>query len=268
MCGIAGFVSKKFSYPNLESMTECLRLRGPDAQGIFHNEAKGIGLGHRRLSIIDLSEAANQPIWSHSGRYCIIFNGEIYNFKEVAKKYAIHPKTSSDTEIIIEAFAKLGISCVNDFNGMFAIAIWDNEEDSLYLIRDRFGVKPLVYYWDGKNLAFASQLKALLQLPIEREISIEALQDYLFLEYIPGPHTILKNIYKLPVGNFMKVQKGTLEIKPYYNFLDKVESRPLQTRNEDLVMEEFADILGSSIKYRQVSDVPIGAFLSGTFAAE
>jgi asparagine synthase (glutamine-hydrolysing) len=263
MCGIAGFVSRKFTEQQLRQMTDCLRRRGPDADGFLYDPSVGLGLGHRRLSIIDLSEAANQPMWSHNQRYGIIFNGEIYNYREVAKKYNITQQTSSDTEVILEAFDKVGVQCINDFNGMFAMAIWDTQDKKLYLFRDRFGVKPLVYYWNGKDLAFASQIKALLQLPIERKINKRALQDYLFLEYIPGPATIFENIYKLPNGSYMVVQDGSMEIKKYYDFYEKVQARPVAAKNDQQVKEEFTDLLASSVKYRQISDVPIGAFLSG-----
>lgn len=220
-------------------------------------------MGHRRLSIIDLSAAANQPFYSHDGRYIMIFNGEMYNFKELAIKYNIHPRTSSDSEIIIEAFAKVGMACVNDFNGMFSLAIWDTSEKKLFIIRDRFGVKPLVYYHKGNDFAFASELKALLKLPVEKKINIPALQDYLFLEYIPNSTCILENFYKLPNGHYLVAEKGKVQVKPYYKFEEKIVARPLPARKEEDVLDEFEALLSSSVKYRQISDVPIGAFLSG-----
>ena len=220
-------------------------------------------MGHRRLSIIDLSAAANQPFYSHDGRYIMIFNGEMYNFKELAVKYNIHPRTSSDSEIIIEAFAKVGIACVNDFNGMFSLAIWDTTEKKLFIIRDRFGVKPLVYYHKGNDFAFASELKALLKLPVEKKINIPVLQDYLFLEYIPNSTCILENFYKLPNGHYLVAEKGKVQVKPYYLFEEKIVARPLPSRKEEDVLDEFEALLSSSVKYRQISDVPIGAFLSG-----
>jgi asparagine synthase (glutamine-hydrolysing) len=263
MCGIAGFVSRKFSGNHLRQMTDCLQKRGPDAEGWFVDEEAGLGLGHRRLSVIDLSAAANQPMWSADRRYCIIFNGEIYNYREVAIKYDIRQRTSSDTEVIVESFAKAGINCLQDFNGMFTIAIWDKQQKKLYLVRDRFGVKPLVYYWNGKDLAFASQLKAIMNLPIEKVLNKTALQDYLFLEYIPAPATILENIYKLPNGHYMIVEDGKIDIRCYYSFRDKVQPRPVPVRDDKQEQEEFRELLSSSVRYRQISDVPIGAFLSG-----
>jgi asparagine synthase (glutamine-hydrolysing) len=220
-------------------------------------------LGHLRLSIIDLSEAANQPFWSHDKRYAMIFNGEVYNFKELAAKYNIIPRTSSDSEIILEAFAKRGIECVNDFNGMFALAIWDTQDKKLYIFRDRMGKKPLVYYHKGEDFVFASELKALMQLPVEKKINMQALQDYFFLEYIPNATSILQDFYKLPNGHYIVAEKGRVQVKPYYVFRDKIAPRPLVRRKESDVLDEFEDLLASSVKYRQISDVPIGAFLSG-----
>jgi len=193
----------------------------------------------------------------------MIFNGEVYNFRELAVKYKIHTRTTSDSEVILEAFAQKGIDCVNDFNGMFALAIWDTQEERLTVIRDRFGVKPIVYYHKGGNFAFASELKALLKLPVEKKIDLSSLQDYFFLEYIPDAKCILQDFYKLPKGHYLVYHKGSLQVKSYYNFIEKIAPRPLQERKEDDVLDEFEDLLASSVKYRQISDVPIGAFLSG-----
>lgn len=265
MCGITGFISPELNQTHLQSITRELQHRGPDAEGFFFSKTKdrNIGLGHRRLSILDLSEAANQPFRSRDGRYTMVFNGEVYNFKEVAGKYKIETRTSSDSEVIIEAFSQSGVQCLNDFNGMFAIAIWDNVEERLFLVRDRFGVKPLVYYKSGKHFAFASELKAILKLPVKKEINQAALQDYFFSEYIPGDHCILKNFFKLPQGHYMVWQDGEISVKPYYLFTEKIQSRPLPGGNENAILDEFEALLASSVKYRQISDVPIGAFLSG-----
>lgn len=193
----------------------------------------------------------------------MIFNGEVYNYKELAVKYNIQTRTTSDSEVILEAFAKVGIACVNDFNGMFSLAIWDKEEKKLFIIRDRFGVKPLVYYHKGSDFAFASELKALLQLPVEKKINMAALQDYFFLEYVPNSQSILEGFWKLPNGHYLIAEKGKIEVKPYYTFTDKIIARPLAARKENDVLDEFEELLASSVKYRQISDVPIGAFLSG-----
>ena len=194
MCGLTGFSSKKFSKADLEKMTSSLSHRGPDAEGFFYDENKNVGLGHRRLSIIDLSAAANQPFYSRDGRYVMIYNGEVYNFREVAKKYKIDTRTSSDSEVIIESFAKAGIECIKDLNGMFALAIWDKAEDKLYLIRDRVGIKPMYYYYNESVLAFASELKALFSLDVPKKINTASIADFLYLGYIPGTSTIYTNL--------------------------------------------------------------------------
>jgi asparagine synthase (glutamine-hydrolysing) len=263
MCGIAGFISPNLKQEQLHLITRALQHRGPDAEGFYFDAGVHVGLGHRRLSIIDLSEAANQPFYSQDGRYVMIYNGEVYNFKEIAVKYNIHPRTSSDSEIILEAFAKKGIECLQDMNGMFALAIWDKQEEELFLIRDRFGVKPVVYYHKGTDFIFASELKAILKLPVEKKINSSALQDYFFLEYIPDAKCILEDFYKLPKGHYLTVKNGKVSVKPYYQFSEKIITRPIKERNENEVLDEFEDLLGSAIKYRQISDVPIGAFLSG-----
>ncbi len=193
----------------------------------------------------------------------MIFNGELYNFKELAVKYKIDQRTSGDSEVIIEAFAKKGVECLNDFNGMFSLAIWDTREQELFVVRDRFGVKPLVYYHKGGVFAFASELKALLKLPVEKKIDLSSLQDYFFLEYIPDAKCIMQDFYKLPKGHYLLYKKGKLEIKSYYRFTEKIAARPLAVKKESDALDEFEELLASSVKYRQISDVPIGAFLSG-----
>src|SRR5687768_10247640 len=171
MCGIAGFISPNLKEEHLQLITRGLQHRGPDAEGLYFDAADQIGLGHRRLSILDLSAAANQPFYSHDRRYIMIFNGEVYNFREIKEKYGISTSTTSDSEVILEAFALKGIDCVNDFNGMFSLAIWDTKDKKLWLLRDRFGVKPMVYYHKGNEFVFASELKTLLKLPLPRVIN-------------------------------------------------------------------------------------------------
>lgn len=244
-------------------MTDCLAHRGPDAKGYYCDESYGLGLGHRRLSILDLSEAANQPFYSHDKRYIMVFNGEVFNFQEIAAKYNIQQRTHSDSEIIIETFALKGIDAVQDFNGMFTMAIWDTLNNELFIIRDRFGVKPLLYYWDQKRFAFASELKGLLELDIPKEINKRSLQDYFFLEYIPGNESIIKNILKLPNGHYLKIKPGSApEIKKYYSIFDKLDSSR-KNITEEKALDEFEALLSSSVRLRQISDVPLGAFLSG-----
>ena len=164
MCGITGFVSLKLNNEHLRTMTSSLSHRGPDASGYYFDENLNVGLGHRRLSIIDLSDRATQPMTSHCGRYVMVFNGEVYNFEEIKKQLERPWKSNSDTEVILEAFTEFGEDFVYQLNGMFAISIWDKEEKEFHLYRDRFGIKPLLYYFDGASFAFASELKSLLSL--------------------------------------------------------------------------------------------------------
>ena len=223
MCGIAGFVSKNFDRSQLDKMTCVLSHRGPDADGYYFDADAGVGLGHRRLSILDLSAAANQPFYSADGRYVMIYNGEVYNFREVAEKYKIKPRTHSDSEIIIESFAKVGIEAIKDLNGMFALVIWDKQLEKLYLIRDRIGVKPLYYWQQDNQLAFGSELKALFTLPFKREINPTSVSNFLYLGYIPHSETIYKSCSKLPPGKYAVFHKGNLTISSYWDLDSKLE---------------------------------------------
>lgn len=266
MCGIAGYFSPegRFKKQDLETLTTALAHRGPDAAGYFLENA--VGLGHRRLSIIDLSEAANQPFFSRNNRYVLIFNGEIYNYKEIESELKLVdknflPKTTSDTEIITEAFAVWGIDFIHKLNGMFTIAIYDREEKSLLLFRDRMGIKPVYYHYDGKNFAFASELKALTKIGLDKSLDLNALKDYFFLEYIPGEQTIFKSIRKLSAGSFLKISEQGLEKKQYYDIADKYLENNSNT--EEYYKNGFVEQLKKSVKYQSISDVPIGAFLSG-----
>lgn len=270
MCGIAGFYSpeKKFSRDDLTIMTETLSHRGPDAQGYFSDDI--VGLGHRRLSIIDLSERANQPMTSANERFVIIYNGEIYNFREIGAKLKsttntrdiVQLKTSSDTEVLLESFVRYGVDFVNQLNGMFAFAIYDKQEKELYLFRDRLGIKPLFYYWDGKNFAFASELKSFQKITsIKKEINERAIGEFLHFGYIPSPYSIYKNIFKLSSGSWMKVSANGIEIQKYWDLKSKISNNI--TRNKDQALVKLSDLMISSIQYQLKSDVPFGVFLSG-----
>lgn len=262
MCGIAGFLSFEnvLQEAQIYEMTATLSHRGPDAEGVFFD---GIcGLGHRRLSILDLSEQANQPMFSQDGRYVIVFNGEIYNYQEVAQKLHISPRTHSDTEIILETFALKGMACVQLFNGMFAFAIYDTQKKELYLCRDRIGKKPLYYFWNGHHFAFASEIKALRKLPfIKKDLNYTAIEDFLHLGYIPRPHTIYEDISKMYSGYWLKVSKKGLEENMYWDIQACIRKENLQ--NEAEAQSKFHDLLRSSVKYRLISDVPVGVLLSG-----
>lgn len=267
MCGLAGYFSGNgfFNRQNLEDMTNALMHRGPDSVGYFC--AKSVGLGNRRLSIVDLSERANQPMHSANGRYVIVYNGMVYNFGEIGagiKQTLGQPNfnTSSDTEVILEAFVKYGPDFVHLLNGMFVIAIYDKLSDELHIFRDRLGIKPLYYYWDGRNFAFASELKALRQVPqIPRVLNKEVIRDFLHFGYIPTPFSIYEKIYKMNSGTRLRISAHGLEELKYWDTRNCI--RPEVVSNSEEALVKLSDLLISSIQYQLKSDVPFGIFLSG-----
>lgn len=264
MCGICGFYSpaKLFSKPDLEKMAAALAHRGPDAEGFFMDEISG--LGHRRLSIIDLSIAANQPMYSTDRRYVISYNGEVYNYNEIAKEMNLILRTTSDTEVILEAFIKEGVDFVHRLNGMFAIAIYDTQEKKLFLFRDRMGVKPLYYFWDGINFVFASELKALLKIKFIKEkikINKSVISSFLHLGYIPEPDTVYENIFKLPAGHILVVHSKEFAFRRYWCPEEKILEDTIS--NFVAAKSKFKELMKSSVKYRLISDVSYGCFLSG-----
>jgi asparagine synthase (glutamine-hydrolysing) len=267
MCGISGFYSyqKLFSEKDLQQMNSALSHRGPDAGGYFFDGL--CGLANRRLKVIDLSDSANQPYYSHDGRYVIVYNGEVYNYAEVAAELrkdfpGLSFKTKSDTEVIIEAFAHYGLSFVDKLNGMFAFAIYDKVENELYIYRDRIGIKPLYYYWNGSNLAFASELKSLKLLKqLSFDINKHAIYEYLHLGYIPAPNSIYNSIYKLEAGCYLKLSKNTLSVNSYWSCESKIKADTID--NEVDALNRLEDLMTSSVNYQMKSDVPFGVFLSG-----
>ena len=266
MCGIAGYYSfsNKFSEDELHDMTNSIAHRGPDACGYFKDDT--IGLGHRRLSIIDLSENANQPMHSLDGRYVMVYNGEVYNYREISTELKQNKKidfrTSSDSEVILEAYAWYGPDFVQKLNGMFAIAIYDKEKKELFVCRDRIGIKPFYYFWDGENFAFASELKALKKLAaIPLEINKNAIYQFLHLGFIPSPQSIYKSIKKLESGSWLKISKNNCETHKYWSVNKQVSEKIITSEKEALV--KLSDLLMSSVQYQIKSDVPFGVFLSG-----
>ena len=240
-------------------MTSVLAHRGPDDQGIFVN--KTVGLGHRRLSIIDIG-GGKQPMSVENGNFWITFNGEIYNFKdikkELEKKYQF--KTNSDTEVILNLYADKGEDCVKYMRGMFAFAIYDSRNKKLFLARDHLGQKPLYYYHDGNTFLFASEIKAILEIePKLRQLDCNALYEYLTIRIITPPRSMFRNIRKLAPGHSLAFQNGKLEIKPYWQL--KYEPKLRGDINETI--EELDRQVEASVNYHLVSDVPVGAFLSG-----
>ncbi len=261
MCGIAGIYHPKgVQQEMLKQMSDAILHRGPDAEGFFVDG--NFGIAHRRLSIIDLSTAANQPMQSGCGRYWMVFNGEIYNYREIAKELDVKLKTSGDSEVILEAFAKWGPQMVNRLNGMFAIAIFDTSEKKLYLFRDRLGIKPIYVYRKSGIIAFASELKAITAL---KELSLTvnrlAIPYFLHLGYIPQPLSIYNEVEKFPSGSWAVTDGESLRIEEYWNPEGKISSNVLSDETE--AKEQLAELLQASVSRRLVSDVPFGTFLSG-----
>ena len=235
--------------------------RGPDADGFFFED--GIALGHRRLSILDLSSAANQPFTDASGRYVMVFNGEIYNFQEIKKKLPEYPfHTTGDTEVLIAAFAKYGAECLQLLRGMFALAIWDKQERSLFLARDRFGVKPLYYHHSGGRLLFASELRALLNSGwLPRKLNRSAVTDYLKYQAFASPVTPIEGVCELPAGNYMTFRDGRVETKTWWELT--AQNKPIAETNIGAIQKRIRELLYQSVERRLASDVSLGAFLSG-----
>lgn len=279
MCGICGFWNfdgQRVELPALRRMMETLRHRGPDDEGHVLSdgsrldvEAGNFGLGHKRLSILDLSPAGRQPMSDDTGQIWTVFNGEIYNFEEIAadlrkKGHRFHSRT--DTEVILYAYREWGIECVSRFNGMFAIALWDRSAGKLYLIRDRLGVKPIYYYRKDGAFVFASELKPILAFPyFEKELDSDALLQYLVFQYVPYPKAIFRNTWKLAPGHVLTVsQDGSVEDRTYWDLGSAMaRTDTLRYKSEQELLDELEELLTSSVRYRLISDVPLGAFLSG-----
>lgn len=272
MCGIAGYISlqNKFTQQQLKDAAAVMQHRGPDADGFYFSTGNKVGFAHRRLSILDLSTAANQPMLSADGRYCIVFNGEVYNFNELKqqlKDKGASLKTTSDTEVILELFAQEGPACFARMNGMFAFAIYDKRENKVTLCRDHVGIKPLFYYVAEDSFVFASELKVIRsvigdQLPVNSE----AIPYFLHLGFIPEPMTIYKNTYKFPSAHYAEIDVNTNSIaaitpKPFWKLEDKISSRVVN--DEGIAKKQLHELLYDSVKKQLVSDVPIGTFLSG-----
>jgi len=263
MCGIAGFIFPNATKSSLSQMTQTLIHRGPDFTGNYFDEKWNLGLGHTRLSIIDLSNEANQPYHSDCGRYVMVFNGEVYNYKEIKNKLNLNCHTNSDTEVILKAFIKLGVDFVSDLNGMFAIAIWDNKLGELYLFRDRLGIKPFYYYFDSNRFAFSSEIKSLKALNFPLAINKKAVYHYFNLGFLPQKETIFKEIKQLDAGSFGVFSKGELKIKKYWSPKTNAKEKKNFNFNYESSINHLDSLLNSSVEYRLISDVSLGTFLSG-----
>ena len=270
MCGITGVVAfnkEGATFLNkVKQSCDTLAKRGPDAEGIYHHNQ--VALGHRRLSIIDTTSAANQPFTDHTGRYTIIFNGEFFNYKEHRQALinaGIPLRTHSDTEVLLYLFIHEGAACLKKVNGFFAFAIYDREEEKMFIARDRIGVKPLLIYEDTDKLLFASEMKAIMAYNIPKEIDFTSLYIYLQLNYIPAPDTILKNVRKLMPGHYLEIQNGNVKDVEYYKipFDSKETIKPFEEHSYNKQKTHLRELLEESVSRRMVSDVPLGAFLSG-----
>jgi asparagine synthase (glutamine-hydrolysing) len=274
MCGIAGFIDFKnrASKNELIKMTDAVSHRGPDAFGYFWDQKQNyqVGLGHRRLSIIDLSPLGNQPMQSANGRFQIVFNGEIYNFREIKESLLNlgHQFISnSDTEVILHAFEEWGTKSVDCFRGMFAFVIYDVQNERITCFRDRAGVKPFFYYWLGDLFLFASELKSLMAHPgFQKEIDMDATASFFQFGYVPSRYCIFKNTYKLKAGHFLTIDLKTkkIETRQYWNVYDFYNREKLRILFDEAV-DETENILTESFSYRMVADVPVGIFLSGGY---
>ena len=258
MCGICGF-----TWPDTflgEKCTREIRHRGPDQSGVF--AAEGITLGHRRLSIIDLSEQGRQPMTNEDGSLQLVFNGEIYNFVELREtliKQGHRFSSQADSEVILHGYEEWGDDCLQHLRGMFALALWDRNQQRLLVARDRLGIKPLYYYHRSGRFAFASEIKGLLAIPeIPREVNRQALYDYLGYEFVPSPATMFAGIYKLPPGHLLEFSQGRLDVRPYWDL-----TFTSNWTAPDEAVEALRDLLRDTVRLHLISDVPLGVFLSG-----
>jgi asparagine synthase (glutamine-hydrolysing) len=263
MCGIAGFIDEERDSQSaeqlIENMCRVIRHRGPDEQGIWVGD--GAALGMRRLSIIDLA-TGQQPIFNEDRSILIVFNGEIYNYQELQgelEKRGHRFRTKCDTETILHAYEEYGDDCVKHLRGMFAFALWDRKRRRLLAARDRFGEKPLNYYWDGQRLIFGSEIKSLLEAGIPRIVNAPALDDYLVYRYVPAPNTLFKGVMKLPAAHILIYEDGHIRTQRYW----ELPFTPTCQDNEGTAIERTRTLLREAVQIRLMSEVPLGAFLSG-----
>lgn len=262
MCGICGIFDRSgepIDRVTLEQMNTVIQHRGPDGYGYFVDG--GIGLGHRRLSIIDLDGGA-QPMANEERTLQVVFNGEIYNYvelREELKALGHRFKTNSDTEVLVHAYEQWGEGCVNRFNGMFSFAIFNAREKSLFLARDHLGIKPLYYTWIGSKLLFSSEIKSLLQhSDCPRQVDVESLADLFTFRYVPSPKTLFNGIFKLPAGHLMKVAGDTFKIERFWKWVPQIR----KNWHERELIEEYQGLLEDAVRLQLRSDVPLGLFLS------
>ncbi len=263
MCGIAGFIDVKRNCANAEHlidrMCKVIRHRGPDGQGIWAGD--GMALGMRRLAIIDLAGGA-QPMFNEDQSVLVVFNGEIYNYRKLQQELEERGhrfSTKSDTETIVHAYEEYGDECVEHLRGMFTFALWDRNRQRLLAARDRFGKKPLNYYWDGERLIIGSEIKSILEAGIPREINPIALDEYLVYRCVPSPNTLFKDVMKLPAAHILIYEDGQISTKRYWD----LPFTPTCQDNEATAIERTHALLKEAVQIRLMSEVPLGAFLSG-----
>lgn len=260
MCGICGFNWKDEHL--VSRMSGSIAHRGPDQEGIFCDD--NISLGHRRLSIIDLSEQGRQPMFNEDSTVCLVFNGEIYNYKELQKdlKTKGHVfRGKSDSEVILHGYEEYGVDCLQHLRGMFAFAIYDMSKKSLFIARDRIGIKPLYYYHKDGKFLFASEIKAILEdKGIDRQVNLQALYDYLGFEFVPAPQTMFNDVLKLPAGHYLELKDNHLKISRYWDLQMAGFNRTISFGE---AVERQKVLLEDAVKSHLMSDVPLGVFLSG-----
>jgi asparagine synthase (glutamine-hydrolysing) len=264
MCGITGIIDLRNNSIDpalIRQMTHALAHRGPDSEGYYEDE--GVALGHRRLSIIDLSAAANQPFIDNSGRYILVFNGEIYNYKEVRSllhDYAF--RTDSDSEVLVAAYIKWGAAGLQHFRGMFAYAIWDRQEKEVFIARDPMGVKPLYYFLTKDRLLFASEVRSILATGlVNRKVEPNALREYFCYQSVSYPYSIIEGVRQLEAGSWIKIRAGKTERQQYWELTER--RADFDFDDTVGVKKRIRELLLQSVQRRLVSDVPVGAFLSG-----
>lgn len=268
MCGITGIfafneVGRFFSI-NVAKSNATLSRRGPDYANLYTDDR--VHLGHSRLSIIDLDYRANQPMQDESQRYVIVYNGEIFNYRALRQQLqaqGVSFFSESDTEVLLKLYIRYGADCLAQLNGFFAFAIYDRQAQSLFLARDRFGVKPLLYYMDEDKFLFASEMKALLSYGLEKQIDNDSLLFYLQLNYIPAPHTILQNVWKVMPGHWLLVKKRVLENKAFYQVPIPKSTTLVSPTSYAEQCQQLYTLLQDAVQSRLVADVPVGTFLSG-----
>jgi asparagine synthase (glutamine-hydrolysing) len=262
VCGINGILNfnSKPQPDVVRKMNLALAHRGPNNDGLFSDDY--IALGHRRLSIIDLSDSANQPYYSEDKRYVIVYNGELYNYLELKKELSDFKfRTNSDTEVILNAYIKYGTECLNFFNGMYAFAIWDSLKKEFFAARDRMGVKPFYYSFSNHSFVFSSEIRPIIKSGlVTGKLDLNSLRQYLQFQTVYAPDTIMEGVKVLPAASFILINEQTNRINKYWNISEFVVSN--SNLNYHDVKDSVRDLLKQSVKRRLISDVPFGAFLS------